>query len=68
MGHTRAVLDQLETIPGFRAFLSPEEFKANLRDIGLFIEGTTEYIVPVDKELLAEGTDRLVVDVMPTCF
>jgi pyrimidine-nucleoside phosphorylase len=87
MGHTRATLDHLETVPGFRAFLRPEEFVANLRDIGLFIGGATEEIVPADRKLLAlravtgtvesiplvaasimskklaEGTDRLVVDV-----
>lgn len=87
MGHTRATLDHLETIPGFQAFLRPEEFRANLEHIGLFIGGATEEIVPADRKLLAlravtgtvesipliatsimskklaEGADRLVVDV-----
>ncbi len=53
LGHTGGTLDKLESIPGFRVFLQPGEFKQVLADVGMVICGQTENIVPADKKLYA---------------
>lgn len=53
LGHTGGTLDKLESIPGFRTDVPVEEFKNNIRDIGLSIIGQSEDLVPADKRLYA---------------
>ena len=53
LGHTGGTLDKMESIPGLRIFLSEEEFKKQLRDVGLAIIGQTAQIDPADKKLYA---------------
>ena len=53
LGHTGGTLDKLESIPGLRTDLKPEELRENLRDPGFFMVGQTEGLVPADKKLYA---------------
>lgn len=53
LGHTGGTLDKLESIPGFRTSLSPDEFKAVLARCGLVLAGQSERLVPADRKLYA---------------
>lgn len=87
LGITGGTLDKLESIPGFRTNLQPEELRLVLAEAGCFISGQTDDLAPADRILyalrdetatvpsialitasilskkLAEGLDRLVLDV-----
>lgn len=53
LGHTGGTLDKLESIPGYRTDLSPDEFKKALESVGVAIIGQTEDIVPADRKMYA---------------
>src|ERR1700678_3804671 len=53
LGHTGGTLDKLESIPGFRTDLSVEEFRTQLRELGLAFIGQSEEIAPADGKLYA---------------
>ncbi|GGM25260.1 thymidine phosphorylase [Micromonospora sonchi] len=53
LGHTGGTLDKLESIPGWRAALSNEEFAAQLRDIGAVICAAGSGLAPADRKLYA---------------
>jgi len=53
LGHTGGTLDKLETIPGFRTALDPDEFKHRLRRHGLVLAGQSESIAPADRRIYA---------------
>ena len=53
LGHTGGTLDKLESIPGFKISVSPEDFIKQVRDIGLAVVGQTANITPADKKLYA---------------
>ena len=53
LGHTGGTLDKLESIEGFNCFLSEEEFKKQVQEIGIAIIGQTGDLVPADKRLYA---------------
>ncbi len=53
LGHTGGTLDKLESIPGFRVDLSPEEMRAQVESIGLAVAAATQDLVPADKRLYA---------------
>jgi pyrimidine-nucleoside phosphorylase len=53
LGFTGGTLDKLESIPGFRADLSTEEFRAQLARIGIVVTGQSEDLVPADGKLYA---------------
>jgi thymidine phosphorylase len=53
LGHTGGTLDKLESIPGWRATLSDDEFHAMLRDPGAVICAAGASLAPADKKLYA---------------
>ncbi len=53
LGHTGGTLDKLESIPGCKTALSIEQFKKQLKEIGVGIIGQTEDIVPADRKIYA---------------
>src|SRR5213078_3371985 len=53
LGHTGGTLDKLESIPGWRANLSNEEFYQQLEDVGAVICAAGSGLAPADKKLYA---------------
>ncbi len=53
LGHTGGTLDKLESIPGWRARLSPEEMLAALEDVGGVICAAGDGLAPADRKLYA---------------
>ncbi|MCX7766706.1 MAG: thymidine phosphorylase, partial [Candidatus Sumerlaeia bacterium] len=53
LGHTGGTLDKLEAIPGYRTTMSEDEFKHQLKKIGVAIIGQSNKFVPADKKLYA---------------
>ena len=53
LGHTGGTLDKMESIPGMRINLTKEEFKKQVKEIGVCIIGQSEDIDPADKKLYA---------------
>lgn len=53
LGHTGGTLDKLESIEGLNIFLTEEQFKKQVSEIGLAIIGQTGELVPADKKLYA---------------
>lgn len=53
LGHTGGTVDKLESIPGYRVELSPEEFINQVNQIGVSVVGQTGELAPADKLLYA---------------
>jgi thymidine phosphorylase len=51
LGHTGGTLDKLESIPGWRATLTGEEFIAQLREVGAVVCAASDNLAPADKKL-----------------
>ena len=59
LGHTGGTLDKLESIPGFRTNLTPEEFEKQLAELGLCFIGQTDKLAPADRQAVcAARRDR----------
>jgi pyrimidine-nucleoside phosphorylase len=53
LGHTGGTLDKLESIPGLRTDLSPEEIERQVGDIGCAVAAQSPTLVPADGKLYA---------------
>ncbi|HXF57093.1 MAG TPA: thymidine phosphorylase [Actinomycetota bacterium] len=53
LGHTGGTLDKLESIPGLRTDLSPEELERQVEEVGCAVAGQTADLVPADGALYA---------------
>jgi len=53
LGHTGGTLDKLDSIPGFRVQLSPEEFLEQVQRIGVAVIAQSPDIDPADKKMYA---------------
>jgi thymidine phosphorylase len=53
LGHTGGTLDKLESIPGWRAAVSNEDFLAQLRTVGAVVCAAGAGLAPADRKLYA---------------
>jgi pyrimidine-nucleoside phosphorylase len=53
LGFSGGTLDKLESIPGFRANLTTEEFMTQLQSIGIVVSGQSADLAPADGKLYA---------------
>ncbi len=53
LGFTGGTLDKLESIPGYSIELSPEQFVAQVRDVGIAVIAQSPDVDPADKKIYA---------------
>ena len=53
LGITGGTIDKLESIPGYKTNISIEEFKQNIKDIGISLISQTMNLAPADKKIYA---------------
>jgi pyrimidine-nucleoside phosphorylase len=53
LGFSGGTLDKMESIPGFRSDLTTDEFKRQLKEIGLVLSGQSVDLAPADGKLYA---------------
>jgi pyrimidine-nucleoside phosphorylase len=53
LGHTGGTLDKLESIPGFRTDLSPDEMERQVEEVGCAVAAQSAELVPADGALYA---------------
>ena len=53
LGFTGGTVDKMESIPGFRTVLEPEEFMDQVNRVGMAVIGQSGHITPADKKLYA---------------
>ena len=53
LGFSGGTIDKLESIPGFRTRLGEEEFREQVRRIGIAVTGQTGNLTPADKKIYA---------------
>jgi pyrimidine-nucleoside phosphorylase len=53
LGFSGGTVDKLESIPGYRTNLNENEFKAQLKEIGIVLTGQSADLAPADRRLYA---------------
>ena len=53
LGYTGGTIDKLEAIPGYNVNISEEDFKENVKKIGISLIGQTLNLAPADKKIYA---------------
>lgn len=53
LGYTGGTIDKLESIPGYKTNISIDEFKENVKKIGISLIGQTMNLAPADKKIYA---------------
>lgn len=53
LGFTGGTVDKLESIPGYKTGLAMDEFKQNIKEIGISLIGQTLDLAPADKKIYA---------------
>jgi thymidine phosphorylase len=62
LGHTGGTLDKLESIPGLRIFPDDEDFRRQIKTVGVAIIGQTNSLAPADKRFYATRDITATVD------
>ena len=65
LGHTGGTLDKLESIPGYKTDLEPDELRHILAEVGCFISGQTGTLAPADRILYALRNETSTVPSIP---
>ena len=65
LGFTGGTVDKLESIPGYRTNIGIDEFKENVRKIGISMISQTANLAPADKKLYALRDSINCVESMP---
>jgi len=65
LGHTGGTLDKLESIPGWRATLSREDYLRQLHEIGAVVCAAGETLAPADRKLYALRDVTATVEAIP---
>ena len=65
LGYTGGTLDKLEAIPGFRVNLTPQEWHAQLGELGCVISAAGSGLVPADRLLYALRDVTATIDSIP---
>ena len=65
LGHTGGTIDKLESIEGFSAEISQEQFLHQVQTIGIALAGQSRELVPADKKIYALRDVTATVDCFP---